>query len=84
VKESDGTAATPTLGGAVVVKVPALVAQRLAAVDPADFYLTLVSDEWVPTAIPPMVQEELDGVSPTPAEDAAFLTPYGPNGSIAN
>jgi Flp pilus assembly protein CpaB len=84
VKESDGTAESPTLGGAVVVKVPAAVAQRLAAIDPADFYLTLVSDEWTPTPIPPMAQDELDGTKPTAAEDAAILTPYGPNGSIAN
>jgi Flp pilus assembly protein CpaB len=80
VKEEDGTASGTTLGGSVVLLVPADVAQRLAAVDPADLYFTLVADDWAPTAIGPIPQEELDGAL-LPGEDPSRLTPYGPAGS---
>jgi Flp pilus assembly protein CpaB len=80
VKESDGTATGTTLGGSIVLLVPADVAQRLAAVDPADLYFTLVADDWAPTPLGPIPQEELDGAL-LPGEDGNRLTPYGPAGS---
>jgi Flp pilus assembly protein CpaB len=80
VKESDGTATGTTLGGSIVLLVPADVAQRLAAVDPADLYFTLVADDWAPTPLGPIPQDELDGAL-LPGEDGNRLTPYGPAGS---
>ena len=81
VKEvSDGAAATPTLGGTIVLLVPAEAAQRLAAVDPADLYFTLIPDDWAQKPIGPISQPELDGVS-LPGEDGNQLTPYGPAGN---
>jgi pilus assembly protein CpaB len=80
VKEADGTAAAPTLGGSVVLLVPANVAQRLSAIDPADMYFTLIPDAWQATPIAPIPQGELDG-GLLPGEDGNQLTPTGPTGS---
>jgi Flp pilus assembly protein CpaB len=79
VKESDGTAATPVLGGTIVVLVPSDVAQRLASVDPGDFYFTLVADGFAPEPLGPIPQPELDG-GPLPGEAGVAVYPY-PAGS---
>jgi Flp pilus assembly protein CpaB len=80
VKEADDATATPTLGGTVVLLVPAEAAQRLAAVDPGDLYFTLIPDDWAQKPIGPISQPELDGNS-LPGEDGNQLTPYGPAGT---
>jgi Flp pilus assembly protein CpaB len=80
VQESDGTEAEPTLGGTVVLLVPAEAAQRLAAVDPGDLYFTLIPDDWAQKPIGPITQPELDGAV-LPGEDGNQLTPYGPAGN---
>jgi len=71
---------TPTVnsGGSIIFEVPSDVAQRLASVDPANLYLTLIPENWKPTAMGPITPQELTGL--LPGEDAAKLTPYGPNG----
>lgn len=77
IEESDGTETGET--GVIVFEVPPAVAQRLIALDPADIYLTLVSDTWQPTPLAPIDQAELDGAQ-LAGEDPNRLTPYGPNG----
>jgi pilus assembly protein CpaB len=77
IEESDGTETGET--GVIVFEVPPAVAQRLIALDPADIYLTLVSDTWQPTPLGPIDQGELDG-GQLAGEDPNRLTPYGPNG----
>jgi Flp pilus assembly protein CpaB len=77
IEESDGTETGET--GVIVFEVPPAVAQRLIALDPADIYLSLVSDTWQPTPLAPIDQAELDGAQ-LAGEDPNRLTPYGPNG----
>jgi pilus assembly protein CpaB len=78
VDDKTASANSTATTGSVIVEVPAEVAQRLAAVDPANFYLTLVPENWNPRAIGTLTPEDLSGV--LPAEDANRLTPYGPKG----
>lgn len=78
VDDKTAAAANPATSGSVIVEVPAEVAQRLAAVDPANFYLTLVPENWNPRAIGTLTPDDLGGL--LPAEDANRLTPYGPKG----
>lgn len=62
--------------GLLTFAVPPAAAQVLTSVDPAKMYLTLVPTNYAPVPLPP-----LDGFPAVlPGEDAATLTPYGPNG----
>lgn len=78
VPEGDGTTEA-NASGTIVVEVPAEVAQRLVALDPAELHLTLIPDTWSPRQLAPISPEEFGGAV-TPAEDPAQLTPYGPAG----
>jgi pilus assembly protein CpaB len=75
----EGAEAEASDTGVIVFEVPAAVAQRLVALDPADVYLTLVSATWQPTPLGPIGADELGG-GVLPAEDPNQLTPYGPAG----
>ena len=71
----DGTPATTATSGLITFVVPADAAQRIASVEPAGFYLTLVAKDYQPEALGP-----LDTAEVLPAEDPRRLTPYGPDG----
>lgn len=71
---ADGAVAANT--GLLTLSVPVDAAQRIASVSTDQWYLTLVPTDYVPAPLPPF-----DPQSPTlPGEDAAVLTPYGPEG----
>jgi pilus assembly protein CpaB len=74
VPEADGTE-SPTLGGSIVLLVPADVAQRIASVRPSDIYLTLIPDDWAVKPLPAIPQAELDG-GPLPAETGTATYAY--------
>jgi hypothetical protein len=71
----DGTATTSTTSGLITFVVPADAAQRIASVGPSGFYLSLVAKDYQPQPLGPLDSSEV-----LPAEDAARLTPYGPDG----
>jgi Flp pilus assembly protein CpaB len=77
VEEADGTE-TQSLGGSIVLLVPADVAQRIASVRPNDIYLTLIPDDWAVKPLPAIPQAELDG-GPLPAETGAATYAYPEN-----
>jgi Flp pilus assembly protein CpaB len=75
---SSGAPASPSAAqdaGLITLMVPTRAAQYLASVDGPNFYLTLVARDYKPVA-----QQVIDFNSTIPGEDAALLTPYGPNG----
>jgi hypothetical protein len=72
---ADGTPAAAATSGLITFVVPADAAQRIASVDPAGFYLTLVAKDYQPEALGPLDTSEV-----LPAEDSGRLTPYGPDG----
>ena len=61
--------------GLITFAVPAEAAQRIASVEGASIYLTLVPKDYQPTALPP-----IDPAAALPGEAADQLTPYGPDG----
>lgn len=67
-------------GGSIVFEVPADVAQVLASIDPADFYLTLIPRSWNLTPLPSLKPEDLRNGALLPGEDPTKITPYGPKG----
>lgn len=72
---ADGApAANDGATGLITVIVPAEAAQYVAALRPEDIYLALVARDYKPVP-----QEPID-LNSLPAEDAALLTPYGPEG----
>lgn len=72
----DGTVAAPANTGLITLQVPPLAAQYIASVPADGFYLTLLPEQYTPTALPPL--DTL--VSLLPGEDPAQLTPCGPTG----
>jgi pilus assembly protein CpaB len=72
---ADGTTVTTTSSGLITFAVPAAAAQKIASVQGAAIYLTLVPKDYAPTPLPP-----LDVSTLPPAEDPKQLTPYGPDG----
>jgi len=75
--ESDAAA----LGsGLITFAVPAEAALRLASINEADLYLSLVPPSYVPGQVPEILGAELLPSSPLPGEDPTMLTPYGPGG----
>ncbi len=72
---ADGTPVAAGGSGLLTFVVPAEAAQRIASVDAASFYLTLVATDYQPTAIEP-----LDVNPGLPGETGDQLTPYGPEG----
>jgi Flp pilus assembly protein CpaB len=71
----DGTPAAAATSGLITFVVPADAAQRIASIDGASFYLTLVAKDYQPEALGPLDTSEV-----LPAEDSGRLTPYGPDG----
>lgn len=62
--------------GMLTLSVPSDAAQRIASVSTDQWYLTLLPTDYAPAPLPPF-----DPTSPVlPGEDAAVLTPYGPEG----
>lgn len=62
--------------GLLTLSVPPSAAQLIASVGSDQWYLTLLPEDYTPAALPPF-----DPLTPTlPGEDAAALTPYGPEG----
>lgn len=61
--------------GLLTLIVPADAAQYIASIPAADIYLSLVSKDYKPVAVPP-----LDHKAPLPGEQPSKLTPYGPDG----
>lgn len=62
--------------GMLTLSVPSDAAQRIASVTTDQWYLTLLPTDYTPAPLPPF-----DPTSPVlPGEDAAVLTPYGPEG----
>jgi len=72
---ADGTPAAAATSGLITFVVPADAAQRIASIDGAGFYLTLVAKDYQPEALGPLDTSEV-----LPAEDSGRLTPYGPDG----
>jgi len=73
---ADGsTADSTTSSGLITFVVPAEAAQRIASVDGANYYLTLVATDYQPEAIGPLNTQEA-----LPGETQNQLTPYGPEG----
>ena len=75
---TSGAPASPAAAqdaGLITVMVPTRAAQYIASVDQGSFYLALVARDYKPVA-----QQVIDFNSTIPGEDAALLTPYGPNG----
>jgi pilus assembly protein CpaB len=70
----DGTQAVAS-SGLITFAVPPEAAQRIASVNAAAFYLSLVPRDYVPRPLPP-----LNPAAPIPGEDPNQLTPYGPEG----
>lgn len=67
--------ATPS-SGTLTLSVPPAAAQVIASVGAGQWYLTLLPTDYVPAPLPPF-----DPLTPSlPGEDAAILTPYGPEG----
>jgi pilus assembly protein CpaB len=74
---ADGTAVAPANTGLLTLSVPPEAAQRIASVSQEQWYLTLLPTDYDPAALPPF-----DPTVPLlPGEDAAVLTPYGPEGA---
>ena len=74
------TAPTAVNTGLITFQVPPQAAQLVASVPPGCFYLTLLPQTYVPSAIP-----EVDpNLTLLPGEDPALLTPYGPDGIAAD
>jgi len=72
---ADGTAAAAN-SGLLTLSVPPNAAQIIASVGAGQWYLTLLPTDYTPSPLPPF-----DPLTPTlPGEDAAVLTPYGPEG----
>jgi pilus assembly protein CpaB len=72
---ADGTPAAAATSGLITFVVPADAAQRIASIEAAGFYLTLVAKDYQPEALGPLDTSEV-----LPAEDSGRLTPYGPDG----
>jgi Flp pilus assembly protein CpaB len=74
----DGAAAATTTvnTGLITFQVPPAAAQLIASVPQDGFYLTLLPQTYVPQAVPAIDPN----VALLPGEDAAQMTPYGPNG----
>lgn len=72
---ADGTTSAPANTGLLTLSVPPEAAQRIASVSSDQWYLTLVPTDYVPAPLPPF-----DPNATLPGEDAAVLTPYGPEG----
>jgi pilus assembly protein CpaB len=66
--------------GLITFALPQEAALRLASVDEASLYLTLVPPSYTPAIVAPFGAAEFDPSSPLPGEDPARLTPYGPAG----
>ncbi len=74
--ETVDPAAAQQGSGTITFAVPSEVAQRIASVDPASIYLTLVPPDYEAVPLPPLpIPEDV-----LPAEDANRLTPFGPAG----
>jgi pilus assembly protein CpaB len=79
--DTTATTAAPTAienSGLITFIVPVEAAQIIAALDPADIYLTLVGPDYEPSAVPPV---EIGPDTPLPGEVDGELTPYGPDGA---
>lgn len=73
--ETVDAAAAAAGTGTITFAVPPDAAQRIASVDPAQIYLSLVPPDFEPVPLPPFdVAEQL------PGEDGGRLTPFGPAG----
>lgn len=77
--EGEGEA-TAVNTGLVTFQVPPQAAQVIAAIPLDGFYLTLLPQTYVPTAIPAIDPN----ITLLPGEDPALLTPYGPEGLAAD
>lgn len=79
---AEGEEAAPaeeaTNSNLITFSVPADAAQLIAAVQAGQLYLTLVPDDYEPTAIPPLDLANLGEA--LPGEEGDALTPYGPAG----
>jgi hypothetical protein len=75
---ADGAAATPAQvnTGLITFQVPPAAAQLIASIPQDGFYLTLLPQTYTPQPIPAIDPN----VALLPGEDAAQMTPYGPNG----
>ena len=70
------TTQAPTEGsGLITLIVPALPAQYIASLPPANIYLELVAKDYKPVKM-----KAIKPFDPLPAEDPTKLTPYGPQG----
>jgi Flp pilus assembly protein CpaB len=69
-------AAAPASSGLITFAVPPAAAQLLASVDPGKLYLTLLPSNYTPVPLGSLAAYP----AVLPGEDAAQLTPYGPNG----
>jgi pilus assembly protein CpaB len=72
---SDGTPTASVTSGLITFAVPYEAAQKIASVEGASYYLTLVAKDYQPQVLPP-----LDTQPPLPGETGGQLTPYGPDG----
>jgi hypothetical protein len=61
--------------GLITLIVPALPAQYIASLPPANIYLELVAKDYKPVKM-----KAIKPFDPLPAEDPTKLTPYGPQG----
>jgi len=75
---AQGTAAAPANTGLLTLSVPPEAARIIASVTSEQWYLTLVPTDYVPATLPPFDPSAL--ATTLPGEDAAVLTPYGPEG----
>lgn len=79
VEGEEAPAEEETNSNLITFSVPADAAQLIAAVQAGQLYLTLVPDDYEPTAIPPLDLANLGEA--LPGEEGDALTPYGPAGS---
>jgi Flp pilus assembly protein CpaB len=71
-----GAAAAPASSGLITFAVPPAAAQMLASIDSGRLYLTLLPSNYTPVPLGSLAAYP----AVLPGEDAAQLTPYGPNG----
>ncbi len=69
------TQAATSDAGLITLIVPALPAQYIASLPPANIYLELVAKDYKPVKM-----KAIKPFDPLPAEDPTKLTPYGPQG----
>jgi hypothetical protein len=71
-----GAAQTTVNTGLITLEVPASAALLIASVDPSEFYLTLLPQDYSPE----LIQKVEPFPTVLPGEDRTQLTPYGPLG----